>query len=87
MNSHKKLQDLAISDSGFVFDPYTGNTFSVNPSAKLILDALKSGAERAGILATLREHFVEANGDLERDLDDFLSTLRRESLLTGDGQD
>jgi len=41
MSSVQKLKDLAVSDSGFVFDPYTGSTFSVNAAGRLILKGRK----------------------------------------------
>ena len=30
MSSATHLKDLALSDTGFVFDPYTGATFTTN---------------------------------------------------------
>ena len=43
MDALTRLSDLAISDSGFVFDPYTGASFSVNLTGLTLLRALKDG--------------------------------------------
>ena len=37
MDVREKLSDLAISDKGFVFDPYTGSTFSLNATGRGIV--------------------------------------------------
>ncbi|MCK5796266.1 MAG: HPr-rel-A system PqqD family peptide chaperone [Deltaproteobacteria bacterium] len=81
MDGIKKLKDLAVSDSGFVFDPYTGSTFSVNATGRLILEGLRAGKSRSGLVEDLEEHFDVAGEDLSRDLDDFFQTLRREGVV------
>ena len=84
MDQHQRLHDLAVSDSGFVFDPYTGNTFSANGSGRVILEGLRKGLARDGIVELLRERFQVAQEDLQRDLDDFVGILRREEILPVD---
>lgn len=81
MDTRQKLRDLAISDSGFVFDPYTGATFSANGSGRVILEGLREGLDRAAICARLVENFDVAGEDLPRDIADFLQVLRREGVV------
>lgn len=82
MNLGTRLGDLAISDSGFVFDPYTGASFTVNGTGLLLLRALKDGVvDRDGLLARLDEAFDADGADPGRDVDDFLSQLRRYELV------
>ena len=50
----RQLKDLAISDSGFLFDPYTGLTFSVNPSGKFLLEELRAGRDPSRLAPALR---------------------------------
>ena len=80
----QRLKDLALSDSGFLFDPYSGATFSVNESGMLILRGLKDGLDRDAILAALGEHFDVRGDDLARDLDEFVRLLRNNALLPVD---
>ena len=81
MDTHEKLKDLAISDSGFVFDPYTGATFNANATGRAILEGLRADQGRAALLERLELRFDAAQQDLSRDLDDFLQTLRREGIV------
>lgn len=47
--SGDRLRQLAVSDTGFVFDPQTGQSFTVNATGRLVLDCLKrrGGLEEA----------------------------------------
>lgn len=76
-----KLADLAISDSGFVFDPWSGSTFSLNPTGLAVLRHLKDGKRGDALLAALREQFDLRDGDLRRDVDEFLGQLARHELV------
>jgi PqqD family protein of HPr-rel-A system len=82
MNDIERLRDLALSETGFLFDPYSGATFSLNPSAVAILRALRGGADRAQVLGMLTSEFDAASADLEHDVDEFVALLRREGLVS-----
>ena len=83
MDGTQRLRDLAVSESGFVFDPYTGHTFSLNRTGRVVLEALRGGASVEQIVADLREGFaVEPGTDLARDVREFL-LLAREQGWTG----
>lgn len=84
MDTRQKLRDLAISDSGFVFDPYTGATFSANGSGRLILEGLRDGLDRGAISTQLMAAFDVTGEDLARDIDDFVQVLRREGVVPMD---
>ena len=72
-----RLRELALSDSGFVFDPMTGHTFTVNPSGLLVLRMLKEGMDAGQLSQRLVEEFeVEAGEDPARDVQDFIMQLR-----------
>ena len=81
-----RLDDLAISRNGFVFDPMTGASFSLNAAGMAMLDGLKEGRSEAAILEDLRERFaVPRNGaDLGADLGDFVEQLKRHGLVPRD---
>jgi hypothetical protein len=77
-----QLRDLAVSDSGFLFDPFTGSTFSVNPSGKFILDKLRGGADVDAVVAAVREAFIAYDThDLVRDAQEFILLLKEHGLL------
>jgi len=52
-----RLTKLAISASGFVFDPQTGQSFTLNETALAALDVLKSGASLQSAAQTLSERY------------------------------
>ena len=81
MDALHKLKDLALSDSGFVFDPYSGGTFSANATGLAILRGLKDGLGREALLARLRAEFELGLDDPARDLDEFLGVLRQNGLV------
>ncbi len=84
MDIPKKLTDLAISETGFVFDPYTGVTFSLNASGLTILRCLKEGISRGQTVARLEEEFAVGGADLDRDIDELVHLLRQNGLVPSD---
>ncbi len=82
MTIPQKLRDLAISETGFLFDPYTGSTFSANEPGLTVLEGLREGLGVADIATRLRESFdVPAAADVERDVGEFVHLLRRSGLV------
>jgi len=77
----KIIKDIAISETGFIFNPVTGESFRVNETGYLILNKLKEGASQDEILKALKSEFDASEDELEQDLNDFLSMLERFNLL------
>jgi hypothetical protein len=81
-HQHARLRDLALSDSGFVFDPLTGHTFTVNGTCQLALRCLKDGLGPEDAAQRLAEEFaVDQDEDPARDVRDFMLQLRDCGLL------
>jgi PqqD family protein of HPr-rel-A system len=77
-----RLLDLALSDTGFVFDPTTGHNFTVNPTGLQILQWLKTGIAMDEIARRLTESFeLEPEEDPGRDAQDFIMQLRECGLV------
>lgn len=78
----QRLNDLAISDRGFVFDPDTGVTYTLNATGLVILRAFKAANSLADTVRALREAFeVPDDMDLERDVLEFVGRMRSQGLL------
>jgi hypothetical protein len=75
------LRDLALSDSGFVFDPTTGHTFTVNGTGQLALRCLKEGLSAEETAQRMGEEFTGKDEDCGRDLQDFVLQLRECGLV------
>lgn len=84
---NQRLKDLAVSETGFVFDPYSGATFSLNASALCLLRGLKEGLGRDELIAQLEESFDVTDADLSRDIDEFLELLRYNGVLPHEGSE
>jgi len=84
MSDLQHLRELALSDTGFVFDPYSGATFTVNEPGLCVLQAIKDGADRDAIIARLRERFEVGGEDLARDIEEFVHVLRQNGLVPKD---
>jgi PqqD family protein of HPr-rel-A system len=86
MDPLQRLNDLAVSESGFAFDPYSGATYSLNATGRAVLDALRRGADPAAVEADLRTRFaVEEGTDVARDVRDFLHALRAQGWAVPGG--
>jgi len=74
-------KNIATSESGFIFNPATGDSFTANPMAAEILGMLKQGLAANEIKKHIREQYEVEAGQLEKDYDDFLLQLRDANLL------
>ena len=69
---------LALSDSGFVFDPVSGRSYSVNATGLAILRLLHQATDLGEVVAALQAQFEGKPSTLERDVIEFASVLRSE---------
>ena len=82
MDTAKRLGELAISRSGFVFDPRTGITFTVNGTGRFILSALQADTPVDKIVESLgRSYAMGAGDDPARDVRELLAELRDQGIL------
>ncbi len=74
-------KNIATSESGFIFNPGTGDSFSANPIAAEILAHLKEGTPPSEIKKIILDQYDVEPGILEKDWDDFNAQLREANLL------
>jgi len=67
-----------MSDSGFVFDPVTGNSSTVNHIGLAILRQLRQDSDVKRAVAVLQQDFDVASLVAERDVIEFTSMLRNQ---------
>jgi hypothetical protein len=70
-------KNIAISDTGFIFDPSTGNSYSVNPQGLTIMNLLKDGKSPDEIIAFITGEYDADRNTVERDVQDFITILQR----------
>jgi hypothetical protein len=74
-------KNIATSESGFIFNPSTGDSFSANPLANEIIQSLKEGQSIQKIKASITDRYDVDVFQLEKDLDNFVLQLREANLL------
>ena len=74
-------KNIAISETGFVFNPLTGDSFSTNAVGRLILSELQKGATNEDIKQTVSQTFAVDYSTLERDFDDFIMMLKSYQII------
>lgn len=76
-----KLKQLAVSDSGFVFNPLTGDTFTLNASGVFLVDQLKQHGDTALAVEKLLHKFDVDEIEAQKDLESFLGQLSTHGLI------
>jgi hypothetical protein len=72
----ESLKRLALSESGFIFDPVTGNSFTVNHTGLAILRLIQHTLDLNHIIQRLRQEFDLDAQIAERDVIEFAGQLR-----------
>ena len=73
-------KNIAISESGFVFDPNSGESFSINPIGAEIVEHLKQEKPFKEIQAHMLEKYDIDEASFERYYYDFISMLEQYGL-------
>jgi hypothetical protein len=76
----KLLKNIALSDTGFVFNPGNGDSFSVNPIGLSILKDLQEGKSEDAIRNRVVEDYQTDKETIEKDLYDFLKMIEQFNL-------
>lgn len=72
----KLKKNLAFSDTGFVFNPSTGDSFSANPIGLEILTMIKNGKDEETIIAHILDTYQTDRETIEKDLYDFTKMVQ-----------
>jgi PqqD family protein of HPr-rel-A system len=73
--------ELTISKSGFLFDHSSGQTYTLNPTGKLIFEKMREGLDDEAIIAAVMEEFDTEAHIVRRDLEDFVRQLTESGVL------
>jgi len=75
------LRQLAINEEGFVFNPVTGESWTVNSTGLSILKLLQKGEDEDTIARHIAAEFEVDLETARRDVVDFIEKLRSYRLL------
>ncbi|MCB9448510.1 MAG: PqqD family protein [Flavobacteriales bacterium] len=76
----KLRKNIAVSDSGFLFNPSTGDSYSVNPIGQFILQLLQEGKKEEEIIRKVTDGYMVDQATVEKDLYDFQAMLKNYKL-------
>lgn len=74
-------KNIAISDTGFVFNPLNGESFSVNPIGVEIFDMMKEDKSFEEILKTMLSKYNVEEATFEKDYFDFVTIFKHHNLI------
>jgi hypothetical protein len=77
----KLKKNIATSEAGLIFNPGTGDSFSVNGLGREILEKLKESKSQEEIITFITGRYDVDNKLFEKDLEDFISQLYDYNLL------
>jgi PqqD family protein of HPr-rel-A system len=73
--------NIALSENGFVFNPSTGDSFTLNNTGKEVMQLIKEAKNMDQIAELLLEKYDIDPVSLERYLTDFFNDLSLNNLL------
>ncbi len=74
-------KNIAISETGFVFDPSTGDSFMLNPIGLEIIRLIREGKTQEEIAALITEKYDVEESAFERYFYDFVSMLKHHQII------
>jgi hypothetical protein len=72
----KIKKNVAISESGFIFNPTTGDSFSTNPIGLEIIRMLKEEKSKDEIRKSILGKYITDESTFEKDYYDFVMMLQ-----------
>ena len=79
-------KNIAISESGFIFNPSTGESFSINPTGTEIFNYIKEGKEYDEIQQLFLEKYNTDKDTFDKDFHDFIGFLKQYQLIEAHGE-
>lgn len=74
-------KNIAVSESGFLFNPSTGDSFSVNPVGQDVIRLMKEEKSDEEIIDEILKTYMVDKNTVEKDLYDFKNVLESFKLI------
>lgn len=78
--------NIALSESGFIFNPNTGESFTLNPSGQILFGLIREGKDYPEIRDYFLEHFDAEESIFEKDFEDFMHMMNGYQMMEADEQ-
>lgn len=76
-----KLQNLAMNDNGFIFDPNTGYSYTANETGIFILRKLASGLDKDAVRNALQELYEVSEDNFNSDFEHYMLMLESLDMI------
>ncbi|MEK6616734.1 MAG: PqqD family protein [Bacteroidota bacterium] len=80
----KLKTNIALSDSGFIFNPSTGDSFSTNPIGMEIVKMIKDEKSDEEVKSHILKTYLTDEASFEKDFYDFINMLTKMNLVETD---
>lgn len=77
----KLKNNIAISDSGFLLNPTTGESFTLNPMGVIIVKMMNEQKSYDEIELKIMEEYDVSRSTFDKDYQDFLGVLQQNNLI------
>lgn len=79
--TYKLAIEVTLSDSGFLFDHSSGQTYTLNATGQFLFRQIEQGIEEENLMKNLLLEFDIDEATAKRDLDDFFRQLKEYGIL------
>jgi hypothetical protein len=83
----KIKSNIAVSDSGFLLNPSTGESFSLNPMGVKMIKMMNEGKEFSEIEQEIMKEYDVSSSMFDKDFQDFIGVLKQYNLLEPEKDD
>jgi hypothetical protein len=83
----KVKKNIAISESGYIFNPSTGESFTVNPIGIEIFNMIKSDKSFEEVSKFILERYNADESTIEKDYNDFVGMLKMHQLIENEDKE
>ena len=77
----KLRKNVAVSEAGLLFNPVTGESFSLNPIGVEILNLIREEKSPEQISKAILDKYTTDQATFEKDYHDFIGILEHHNLL------
>ena len=82
----KIRSNIALSESGFIFNPNTGESFTLNPTGQQLFGLIRDGKDYKAIRKHFLDNFDAEETIFEKDFEDFVHMMTSYQMMETDEQ-
>lgn len=80
----KIRNNIALSESGFIFNPNTGESFTLNPTGQQLFGLIRDGKDYKAIRKYFLDNYDTEDSIFEKDFEDFMHMMTSYQMMETD---